>query len=117
MRYLRERGVKGYVVLNVLVFDEELARLEQRVRQVALAGVDAVIVQVGGQGGAGTARGPASRGAVAAMRGPGALQCRSLVVLRRELLAGRAGFAGRRLRTSTSARVCITQRGLQAACL
>ena len=46
MEYLRGRGVKGYVVLNVLVFDEELSRLEARVRQIAAAGVDAVIVQV-----------------------------------------------------------------------
>jgi len=49
MSYLRARGVKGYVALNVLVFDEELRRLEQRVRQIAEAGVDAVIVQVGGR--------------------------------------------------------------------
>ncbi len=46
MSYLRERGVQGFVVLNVLCFDEELQRLEERVRQVAQAGVDAVIVQV-----------------------------------------------------------------------
>lgn len=47
MAFLRARGVKGYVALNVLVFDEELERLEERVRQIAAAGVDAVIVQVG----------------------------------------------------------------------
>lgn len=46
MEYLRTRGVKGYVALNVLVFDEELPRLEDRIRQIALSGVDAVIVQV-----------------------------------------------------------------------
>lgn len=45
MRYLHTRGAKGYVVLNVLVFDEELGRMQERVRQVAAAGVDAVIVQ------------------------------------------------------------------------
>lgn len=56
MAYLRSRGVKGYVALNVLVFDEELPRLEARARQIAAAGVDAVIVQVGrghGRGGSG----------------------------------------------------------------
>jgi collagenase-like PrtC family protease len=46
MSYLRTRGVKGYVALNVLVFDEELGALEARARQIARAGVDAVIVQV-----------------------------------------------------------------------
>lgn len=35
-----------YVALNVLVFDEELAAVEARVRQMAEARVDAVIVQV-----------------------------------------------------------------------
>eukprot|EP00775_Hariotina_reticulata_P002854 gene2854-3147_t len=45
MAYLRQRGVKGYVALNVLIFDEELPRLEHLVRQLATAGVDAVIVQ------------------------------------------------------------------------
>jgi collagenase-like PrtC family protease len=32
--------------MNVLVFDGELRRVEERVRQMARAGVDAVIVQV-----------------------------------------------------------------------
>ena len=41
-----DRGVKGYVTFNVLVFDEELSSVEQRVRTIAEAGVDAVIVQV-----------------------------------------------------------------------
>jgi len=45
MAYLHDRGVKGFVVLNVLIFDEELPLLEERVRAVAAAGVDAVIVQ------------------------------------------------------------------------
>lgn len=31
--------------MNVLVFDQELERVEERVRQMARAGVDAVIVQ------------------------------------------------------------------------
>jgi hypothetical protein len=34
------------VTLNVLVFDEELPLVEERIRQMAQAGVDAVIVQV-----------------------------------------------------------------------
>jgi hypothetical protein len=50
MQYLHARGVKGYVTVNILVFDRELARLEQRIRQIAQAGVDAVIVQVGAAG-------------------------------------------------------------------
>ena len=33
------------MVVNVLVFDEELPLLQARVRQIAAAGVDAVIVQ------------------------------------------------------------------------
>ncbi len=40
------QGVKGYVTLNVLVFDEELPSVEQYIRNIATAGVDAVIVQV-----------------------------------------------------------------------
>ena len=46
MGYLRERGVKGFVAMNILVFDEELADVEDRARAMAEAGVDAVIVQV-----------------------------------------------------------------------
>jgi putative protease len=45
MRYLHERGVRGYVTLNTLVFDQELASMEAAVRACAAAGVDAVIVQ------------------------------------------------------------------------
>jgi putative protease len=45
LRYLHDRGVKGYVTLNTLVFDDELPRLEAAVRLCAEAGVDAVIVQ------------------------------------------------------------------------
>lgn len=47
MSYLHDRGVKGFVAMNVLVFDDELPLVEERVRQMAEAGVDAVIVQVG----------------------------------------------------------------------
>lgn len=45
LAYLHEHGVKGYVTLNTLVFDEELAAMEAAVRTCAEAGVDAVIVQ------------------------------------------------------------------------
>jgi hypothetical protein len=45
MDYLHERGVKGYLVINILVFDEEMEKLEVLVRQVAAAGVDALIMQ------------------------------------------------------------------------
>jgi hypothetical protein len=38
MTYLHDRGVKGFVVLNVLVFDEELAAVEELVRGMAVAG-------------------------------------------------------------------------------
>lgn len=43
--WLHDRGVKGYVTLNTLVFDEELEAVESAVRACAEAGVDAVIVQ------------------------------------------------------------------------
>jgi putative protease len=45
MRLLHGHGVRGYVALNTLVFDAELARIEEQVRACADAGVDAVIVQ------------------------------------------------------------------------
>jgi len=45
MDFLHERGVRGYLTLNTLVFDEELARSEQLIRSSAQAGVDALIVQ------------------------------------------------------------------------
>src|SRR5215831_17200873 len=45
MALLHRRGVKGYVTLNTLVFTSELADLEAAVRELALAGVDALIVQ------------------------------------------------------------------------
>jgi collagenase-like PrtC family protease len=45
MNYLHTHGVLGYAVLNVLVFDTELEALEDMVRKIATAGVDAVIVQ------------------------------------------------------------------------
>jgi putative protease len=45
MDYLHRRQVKGYVTLNTLVFTSELAAAEQTIRQVAAAGVDAIVVQ------------------------------------------------------------------------
>jgi putative protease len=45
MTFLRRRGVKGYLTLNTLVFPSELAEVEQTIRQVAAAGVDALLVQ------------------------------------------------------------------------
>ena len=36
----------GYLVINILVFDEEMEKLEKLVRRVAAAGVDALIMQV-----------------------------------------------------------------------
>ena len=45
MAYLHERGCKGYTVVNVLVFDEEMQRLEDVIKKLAKAGVDALIMQ------------------------------------------------------------------------
>ncbi|WZO99466.1 DUF3656 domain-containing protein [Isosphaeraceae bacterium EP7] len=45
MAFLHRRGVRGYVALNTLAFPSELEALETSIRQVAAAGVDAVIVQ------------------------------------------------------------------------
>jgi U32 family peptidase len=42
---LHRRGVRGYVTLNTLAFTSELPGLEATVRELVLAGVDAVIVQ------------------------------------------------------------------------
>ncbi|MEO1352138.1 MAG: U32 family peptidase [Cyanobacteria bacterium J06635_15] len=45
MTFLHQRGVKGYVTLNTLVFSAELAQAEAYLRSIISAGVDAVIVQ------------------------------------------------------------------------
>ena len=45
MGLLHERGVQGFVTLNTLVFDEELAEIDRLILEVDAAGVDAVIVQ------------------------------------------------------------------------
>ncbi len=45
MDTLHRQSVRGYVTLNTLVFTDELPRLEEHVRLLAAAGVDAVLVQ------------------------------------------------------------------------
>jgi U32 family peptidase len=45
MSWLHQRGVKGYVTFNTLVFPQELAVAERYLRSIILAGVDAAIVQ------------------------------------------------------------------------
>ncbi|MBW4524983.1 MAG: U32 family peptidase [Phormidium tanganyikae FI6-MK23] len=45
MEFLHWRGVKGYVTLNTLIFQNELAEVEQYLRSIIASGVDAVIVQ------------------------------------------------------------------------
>ena len=45
MRTLHERGVKGYVTFNTLVFDHELSAAARTLRAIAEAGADAIIVQ------------------------------------------------------------------------
>ena len=48
MGFLHRRGVRGYVTLNTLVFENELADAEKYLRAMIVAGVDAVIVQDAG---------------------------------------------------------------------
>jgi len=45
MDFLHRRGVRGYVTLNTLVFENELADAEKHLRTMIATGVDAVIVQ------------------------------------------------------------------------
>ena len=45
MGYLHQRGVRGYVTFNTLVFPGELAQAEVHLRQIAAADVDAVLIQ------------------------------------------------------------------------
>ena len=45
MAYLHQRGARGYVTLNTLIFPDELADVETAIRELTSAGVDAVIVQ------------------------------------------------------------------------
>lgn len=45
MRTLHQRGVRGYVTFNTLVFEHELAEAKRVLAAIATAGVDAVIIQ------------------------------------------------------------------------
>jgi U32 family peptidase len=45
MRTLHQRGVRGYVTFNTLVFEHELAEAGRTIAAIAEAGVDAIIVQ------------------------------------------------------------------------
>ncbi|HEY9702417.1 MAG TPA: U32 family peptidase, partial [Allocoleopsis sp.] len=45
MSYLHHRGVKGYITLNTLIFPQELPEVEQYLKTIISAGVDAIIVQ------------------------------------------------------------------------
>ena len=45
MQFLHGRGVKGYITLNTLVFTAEVSEIEQYLKSVIEAGVDAAIVQ------------------------------------------------------------------------
>src|SRR5512142_507599 len=45
MRTLHQRGVKGFVTFNTLVFDHELREAARALASIAEAGADAVIIQ------------------------------------------------------------------------
>ena len=45
MHYLHDRGKKGYLVINILVFEEEMDKLQKLLVRIAKAGVDALIMQ------------------------------------------------------------------------
>src|ERR1700687_5355961 len=45
MRTLHQRGVKGYITFNTLVFDHELTEAAKTLTEIATAGADAIIVQ------------------------------------------------------------------------
>ncbi|MDB5337877.1 MAG: family peptidase, partial [Planctomycetaceae bacterium] len=45
MRYLHDHNVRGYVTCNTLIFSDELPQITEYVKALAMAGVDAVIVQ------------------------------------------------------------------------
>ncbi len=45
MRTLHQRGVKGFVTFNTLVFDHEVAEAARTLEAIARAGADAIIVQ------------------------------------------------------------------------
>src|SRR5215212_2147870 len=45
MRTLHQRGVRGYITFNTLVFDHELAEAARSLAAIAQAGADSIIVQ------------------------------------------------------------------------
>jgi putative protease len=45
MKFLHDHNVKGFLTFNTLIFSDELEQAVDYIRQIALAGVDAVIVQ------------------------------------------------------------------------
>jgi len=45
MRTLHQRGVKGYITFNTLVFDHELSEAAKTLTEIAKAGADSIIVQ------------------------------------------------------------------------
>ena len=45
MQFLHEHGVRGFVTMNVLIFESELEKAVEQLRALDAAGVDAVIVQ------------------------------------------------------------------------
>jgi len=45
MRTLHQRGVRGYITFNTVVFDDELAEAAEALAAIAEAGADAIIVQ------------------------------------------------------------------------
>src|SRR5262245_49401566 len=45
MQYLHSHNVKGFLTFNTLIFSDELGETVDYIRQIAAAGVDAVIVQ------------------------------------------------------------------------
>jgi putative protease len=45
MRMLHQRGLRGYLTFNTLVFDRELERAAETLTAIAASGVDAIIVQ------------------------------------------------------------------------
>src|SRR5215469_4688451 len=45
MRTLHQRGVRGYITFNTLVFEHELQEAAKTIEKIAEAGADAVIIQ------------------------------------------------------------------------
>jgi len=45
MKFLHRHGVKGFVAMNTLIFTGELEAAERQLRNIAAAGVDALIIQ------------------------------------------------------------------------